>query len=514
MNLTTDRWIPVIWNDGTPDKVSLTDAFQQGDRIRDLSVRPHERIAVMRLLICIAQAALDGPKDRDEWRTCEPRLADSATAYLSSWSHAFELFGDGQRFLQVPHVVRASEPRGRDDEDNSASKLDFCLATGNNSTLFDNAGGSERAFSADTLALMFLTFQCFSPGGLIGNANWNGVPMGRSSNHAPCVVKSMLHGYVLRNCLAGTLHANLLTQEGIAMLRRPWGRPVWEAMPTGPQPSEAVANATDSYLGRLVPMSRTARLSPDGRSLVLSEGMRYNPEWREVAATVVIRNRNGSPERTLLNASLTKSVWREAHAIAVSSTSANALMGGPLALVSSSRHEPTDLWCGALVVNKSKLLDTLESVLHFPAAMFGDAGQRLYAHGVQFAELWGRKVERSVSTYRRELNDELDRAEGRKRGDLVKRKAASQYWTAVEQQVARLLAVIDTPSVLRADASGKPHWSKTAWGEALARAAVDAYNVACPHGTPRQLKAYSRGLGVLFTGAAISEEPRHEENEA
>jgi len=63
MNLATDAWIPIVWRDGNPGTVSLREAFVRGGEIRDLVVRAHERIALMRLLICVAQAALDGPAD-------------------------------------------------------------------------------------------------------------------------------------------------------------------------------------------------------------------------------------------------------------------------------------------------------------------------------------------------------------------------------------------------------------------------------------------------------------------
>src|SRR5438034_7772326 len=56
MNLTTDSWIPIVCKDGQPGRVSLCEAFERGEEIRDLALRPHERIALMRLLICIAQA--------------------------------------------------------------------------------------------------------------------------------------------------------------------------------------------------------------------------------------------------------------------------------------------------------------------------------------------------------------------------------------------------------------------------------------------------------------------------
>src|ERR1044072_9790735 len=129
MNLTTDPWIPVVWANDHPGAVSLCDAFAQGTDIRDLAVRPHERIAVMRLLICIAQAALDGPADHDEWKACRTKIVTAARDYLKRWQKAFELFGHGQRFLQMDGLKRVS-PKD-DDEGNSVSKLDIALATGN-----------------------------------------------------------------------------------------------------------------------------------------------------------------------------------------------------------------------------------------------------------------------------------------------------------------------------------------------------------------------------------------------
>ncbi len=62
MNLGFDLWIPVTYRDGTNRLISLADVFREGDRIADLAVRPHERIALMRLLVCVAQASLGRPR--------------------------------------------------------------------------------------------------------------------------------------------------------------------------------------------------------------------------------------------------------------------------------------------------------------------------------------------------------------------------------------------------------------------------------------------------------------------
>ena len=117
MNLTTDAWIPIVWNDGRPGSVSLREAFQRGHEIRDLAVRPHERIALMRLLICIAQAALGGPEDYDDWQKCRPRMAQLAAQYLDGWRQAFELFGTSERFLQVAKLKKRAGSSKADDQE-------------------------------------------------------------------------------------------------------------------------------------------------------------------------------------------------------------------------------------------------------------------------------------------------------------------------------------------------------------------------------------------------------------
>jgi CRISPR system Cascade subunit CasA len=94
MNLVTEAWIPVVKLDGTPCTASLLEVFTQGREFADLAVRPHERIALMRLLICIAQAALDGPKDIDAWDKAPELLPDAAKQYLEKWRDSFELFYD------------------------------------------------------------------------------------------------------------------------------------------------------------------------------------------------------------------------------------------------------------------------------------------------------------------------------------------------------------------------------------------------------------------------------------
>lgn len=520
MNLTIDPWIPVVWEDGKPDKVTLLDVFRQGDRIRDLAVRPHERIALMRLLICVAQAALDGPKGRDDWKTSRTRLPAAAADYLAKWKHAFELFGNGPRFLQVPNV--APTKTGPDAEPPLASKMDSALATGNVSTLFDNAGGSVRAFTPPQLALLLLTFQCFAPGGLLSECLWKTSRTKKAGNvAAPCLAGRMVHTFLTdRNSLLNSIRLNLLNREQLNGVQA-WGAPVWERMPQGLEDEDAIANATRSYVGRLVPVSRAVRIADDGISMIWGCALDYpgfTDGWRDPMGTIYIRKfPKGEMERVQLAGDIRRALWRELHAVAVVRRADDNLLGGPFALRNMSEECSVDVIVGAMVHAPRKtttILDTIESVLHIPAAMFADSGVRLYGAGVDFAESWSKRLNRAISACHRELHDELDKSEFRDRGNLVKQKAASHYWTAIEQLVPTLLSVVENPAPLRPEGATHDNWAATEWGRALANAARQAYELACPHETPRQLKAYSLGLSLLFKpDVDNADEPEAEEVE-
>jgi len=480
MNLTTDNWIPVVWKDGRADKVSLLDVFQQGDQIRDLAVRPHERIALMRLLICIAQSALDGPKDRDEWKKCWERLPQTAAEYLANWKPAFELFGDGQRFLQTRKLksVRVAD----DAKDNLVSKLDMALATGNASTLFDNGGGSQRIFSEANLALMLLTYQNFSPCGIIGAVSWSDliVPKG-TAKHAPCTVGNTLHTIIIKTSLLRTVIANMITREQIVLIGQEWGCPIWQKMPSKQDDHEASTNATNTYLGRLCPLSRLVLLDESKSAVVLGTGLVF-PEWREAMATFIFKKEK--KERRPMRGSTERAIWRELHAITVLDKDG---IGGPLAFSNLEQGENIDIWMCALVAEgNASIADLIESVFSVPTQMFDSQGRLIYQQGVRISRNRERQVKDAVKTYCKSLGIRN-----------VSNKATSHYWTVIEQKVSLLLALVEDPAPLSSE-SIKDNWGATEWGIALARAARDAYELACPHETPRQLKAYSLGLNVFY----------------
>lgn len=478
MNLTEDPWIAALRADGKRHLFSLQELFAQAHELRDLSVKPHERIALMRLLVCIAQAALDGPADEEDWETCQSAIQPRVRTYLEKWRSGFELFGDGLRFLQVSSL----KPGKDSDEGNATTKLDLALATGNNSTLFDNLAGEERKLHDARSAVNLLTFQCFAPGGRIGVARWNGKETSGkgSSNHAPCTPSSMIHSLVLGTNLLESLHRNLLDRDLVSCIpgSNSWGKPIWEHPVKSAEDSVAIENATRSYLGRLVPLSRTIRLDPDGFSIVLANGLEYPifPAFREATATIVARKE----ELALLPASPQRSLWRQLAAISICRRAGVNAPSGPLALNHARSTTETTLWVGALITDKAKIEDVVESIYSLPCGMFDEFGRAAYQAGVEYAETRENALVQSVKVYAGTLKVVAPAYD----------RARQHFWTHVEQYLSALFDLARNPDRV----ADLPN---SAWGEAVQAAAFDAYEQTCSRQTPRHIEAYARGLRRL-----------------
>jgi CRISPR system Cascade subunit CasA len=478
MNLITDPWIPAITQDGKQLDCSLLDLFASAHELRDLAVKPHEKIALLRLLIGITQAALDGPANLGAWESCRADIRPTAKAYLEKWKHAFELFGDGPRFLQVPGL----KPGKEDGAGNPATKLDLALASGNNASLFDNAAGVPRRVPAARLAVTLLTFQCFAPGGRIGVAKWNGADTGGkgSSNHAPCIPSGMLHAFLQGKNLQETLHLNLLNKEEASDLGAGgWGRPLWEMMVDTATNKAAIQNATTSYLGRLVPVSRAVCLQSDGVEMVLANGIDYPlyPIFREPTATVVERKEGPG----ILGVSLGRSLWRQLSAITIKRRSNKDSLCGPLALPNLGDNRGCTLWIAAMATDKAKIEDVIEAAYDIPAGMFRDTGRKLYEEGITLAEEWQLAMWKGIKTYAGTLKLEPPPYD----------RGRQYFWTAVEQHVPKLLSLAGSP-----ETAGELKTS--AWGKSLKEAAEAAYEHACAHQTPRQIEAFALGRQQLF----------------
>ena len=500
MNLTTDPWIPVVDVGGASSLASLQDVFAGAHR--DLAVRPHERVALMRLLLCVAHAALDGPKDRAAWKAAKLELPAKAKVYLNDHHDEFELFHPTKPFLQFAGLEKPPKPpkKGKTttevpgeeaDECTSASKLDFALSTGNNTTLFDHGAANDepRGFTPAQLALMLITFQCFSPGGRIGVARWQraNTPGNGSSGHAPCAPSAMLHSFIRSGSQLDTIHANLISKHAVAMIySKKWGQPVWEFMPKAFSDEDAVENATGTFLGRLMPLTRALLLRPDGRSLVLANGLDYPtfPEWPHEPTASVVKKRDNSGH-ALVGAGQ-KAIWRELHGLVMRRKAGEP--GGPISLTEiaeTNSAQALDIWVGALITDKASILDTVEGVHHLPPGMLKDEGRLAYAAGVRFSEDEAGHLSEAARHYRKLL-------ELKPQGSPEAIFALRRYWTEVELNVPMLKAAASP--LTGVEVAGH----RAAWEKTVRRASSEALDAACPQQTPRQQRAHALARRALM----------------
>ena len=543
MNLAADKWIPVVRLEGQHDEVSLTTAFTEGDRIADLAARPPERIALMRLLLCGAHAALDPtgkaprPRNQDDWEACRSELPQAAKAYLSKWHDAFELFGDQKRFLQIPDLVPEKSDGDVDDNSAKPDQLDPVYAVGNNTTLFDNAGGSPRSFAPVQLARMLVNFQSFALMKPIGPVRWGKGTTKRNGakGHALCLGNSFLHAFILGRNLLETIHWNMVSREMFQdRFDRlgDWGRPIWECFPASLSDSTAIANATTTYLGRLVPMSRAVKISDNGLSLVRGFSFEYPqfPDFRAEPSNTEIANVKAQ-RRQLLKTEPGKALWRQVPSILVLAKGDKP--GGPLALRNIPAGTEFSLWVGGIATgpwngrkrarSDASVRDAVESVFPgVPHSLLIDVADQdtlteerrrnLYVAGVAFAEAFGQKtLWKAIHFYHLALSHQANtsgdlsalftglrkRSKQSERGHLasVNAHAATAFWTKLENSGLDLVAMAKAP-VQTTDAWR--HIAASNWGRAVQFAALDAYDISCPHATPRQMKAYVLGRAVLI----------------
>lgn len=513
MNLVTDPWLPVSNRDNRLCHISLNQLFKQPDDWLDLVLRPHERVSMMRFLLCILQAALGGGPSEDNWNDCLVEMPQQAIEYLQARHDKFYLFDDEKPFLQI------SDLKPFNKEPTPTTKLNFMLSTGNNTTLYDHAAinvrqdSSKRLLEASNLIISMLTFANFSLSGLYPQTKWKDKATSKSGvKDAPCASQSMLHCYVRKKTVIETLHANILTLEQIKdRYGEKVGVPVWDMFPSSPNDKKAIENAISTYIGRLVPLSRWMKILPDHETMFMGEGFVYPvyPDFTEAAAVEKVVQIDEEEEYKILG-SKSATPWRELCAITTKRFTDKGNFGGPASIENQPKNEGYDLHILALKRGKS-ILDAFESVLHVPEYFSqSEISRAAYSEYVKKAESRAYKLDVSIQKYLSLLlpdmveivnkgikNEKLNKKESEKYRAIKKRskdKFLTHYWTLIEKQRHLLMQYI---ALLETEKDQERENAKKAWLKAIDFAAKETYEVLCKNDSPRQMRAYVLGWQVL-----------------
>ena len=498
MNLVKDPWIPVVMQDGTPELVSLRDVFAKGEEIADLAANPCQRIALMRLLICIAQAALDGPKDEDDWRTCKPRIAPAALSYLDKWQDRFNLFGE-HAFLQVDGLQYPDDSFA----DKPLRTLDATSANGGTglSMLWDHAADADVRFTAiHEIPLYALCYVNFSCSGKVGKAQWREVLFNGSTAVAPS--HNYLHTYLIGKTLCDTIYNNLCSKDVVSTSvvlgeSDKWGCPIWERMPTSPDDTEALCNASQTYLGRLVPLSRLIAVIETDAGVKCMAGpppdaLRMNrlPFFREPAATIVMSKKDNQP--FYLKATAGRHIWRDLESIFMTEKESGTLSLIPFlnTYVYSESINHFRVWIGGSVKgnNEGKYDDLVEWSSDLPVSCFSDGSLIAYRKGMMSANIAEHSLADAIRKFNAPEKDKEGKDKtGRDSKQIPYEWAKGLFWNSLNGAFDVLLNAVSNNTV---DAFKQ-------WDAEIDSALLNAYSRTCPHETPRQIQAYAKGLKVL-----------------
>lgn len=508
MNLVTDSWLPVTNSSKQLCYISLNQLFEQSEEWLDLVLKPHERVSVMRFLICIVQAALGEP-EKYKWDEILNEIPKASLNYLTKWQENFNLFDEKKPFLQIADLKPFNK------EPTPTTKLNFSLATGSNSTLFDHGSINaiknlpSRQLKDANLIVSMLTFNNFSLGGLYPQATWENKSTSKSGvKDAPCASQSMLHCFVRKKSLIETLHANTLTKEQLEdRYDGNIGVPLWEYFPVSPTDNGAIKNATETYMGRLVPLSRWLKILPDKKTMLMGDGFVYPvfPDFTETTAVVIVYQ----DEHRILGCKTT-TPWRELSALTTKRTDDD--VGGSTAIENQSLSESYDLHILALKRKQASILDTVESILHVPNYFSSSIENKaVYNNGIKKAEFKASLLSRSIQKYisflmpdtveiitkglRGEKLAKFESEKYRAIRDRTKEKYVIHYWTLIEKQRHLLMQYI---SLLGTEQDKEREDANKAWSKAINQAALETYKTLCNQESPRQMRAYVAGWQTLY----------------
>ena len=470
-SLIEDGWLPVADDQGGK-LINLTESFQPGTP--NLNLPPQERIAITRLLVAIASAALSEPNlpfnpvNATEFKRALGKMPAACTAYLTKHKALFNLWDKKHPFLQIAEL--------KSNKLVWASKLDISLATGDTSTLMDNAGQSQREFTPDRLAIMLVTYQNFALHGLIGSASWNGVTTGRSSDKPAS--GNWLHTFRVGTTLLETIHLNLIPKDMLGDV--PWGRPVWEKMPK-------FGDKLNSHLACLVPISRCLLLDEDCRSVILANGVKVEVV-RDPYSTQVAYHPSGKNAQAgdhPMQASLEESLWRQLPALL--GYQRNGLAGA-FCLRNQTQVPTMDIWVGGTKTlgKNAKIVATIDSTLSFPSSLtdVGGASAARYLSGLKEAEDICARLKKAIWEFFNKY------ANGSKAispiAGATQSAASAAFWSQADRLFPRLikLAVADT-------------LSQREWNQPLFQNAAQIYRRVCTVTDSRGRKAFLHGLNVL-----------------
>ena len=480
-NLIDEQWIPVVKKGLASIRQIFTDKS-----ITALGGNPIEKIAVLKLLLAIAQSAYT-PKDEEDWKQLGPEgMCNKVLNYLNAHYDAFWLYGD-RPFLQMPEIEKAQKK-------NYGALLPM-VATGNTTVLTQI--NVEKILDDSEKALLLLQLMGFALGGkktdnsVALTPGYNG--KSKAGKPGPSIgYMGFLHSFIFGYSLIDTVWINLFSQSilnGIGIYPEGLGVAPWEKMPNGEDDDIARA-LKKSYMGRLIPLSRFLLLKEDG--IHYSEGISHL-DYKDGFFDPSIAIDLSLKVPKVIWATTDKKPWRQLPSLL-------SFMGGnynnfkciqlEMTIPRIKHFESFTVWSGGAQISSnageqyfSGNDDFIESEVQLSSSLFSNESQ-FYANLHNEME-YMEEIEKELTKYVQNYYNSLIKSNSNKNNEIgktYKSLASNLYWQLCERNFQQL--VIECYQ----DETGEKARAMRKIFEEYAYKVFDLY---CPNQTARQLEAWA-----------------------
>lgn len=480
-NLIDQPWIPVADH----GRVSLRQLFTNR-AYRSLGGNPVQKIAILKLLLAIAQAAAT-PKNENEWKELGVEgLAKRCLAYLDQWHERFYLYGD-KPFLQMPAISAARvQPYGAVLPE---------VSTGNTTVL--SQVQVQRELDDGTKALLLLTLMGFALSGkktdnsvvltpgYTGKKNEKGKPS--TGKPGPSVAHmGLLHTFLTGASIQETLWLNIFTLKQIEQMNvypAGVGTAPWEAMPEGEDCSTA-KHLRQSFMGRLLPMCRFCLLTEKG--VHYSEGIAH-PGYKEGVVDPSMAVNYSGKEPKALWVDPDKRPWRELTALLgiFDQLSTQGFQSWQLNTGLDRARDVVEgfaIWSGGLRVSSN-------AGEQYPGGNDDFVESNIWLHSEILGEGWFIQLKQEMDA----LDELAKRLYGRVQGffkeqtmdgSKISAQATLLFWQLCERDFQQL--------VIHCDQSEVDAKERYKLRQRFADYVNQAYDKFCPRETARQLDAWAK----------------------
>lgn len=483
-NLIDEPWIPVTDH----GLVSLRQIFSEPS-YRALSGNSVQKVAVMKLLLAIAQSACT-PLDEHEWSALSPdQLSARCLEHLISWHGRFFLFGESP-FLQVPAIASA--------ELKSYGTVMPEVATGNTTIL--NHSQIEHPLSDAEKALLLVCLMSFALGGkktdnsivlspgYAGKANDKGKPS--TGKPGPAVAHiGLLHTLLQGQTIWQSLKLNLLTLDQIRSSQQfpnGIGIPPWVKMPSG-EACEVALALRASLMGRLVPLCRFCLLAEHG--LHYSEGIAHANYKEGVCDPTAAVNFAGKEPKALW-ANPEKRPWRELTSLLSffsreSGSGYSCLQLNPGTARARTFVDSFAIWSGGLKVSSNAGEQYTTGTDDFVES-------QVWLHSESLGELWFAQLQSELTELDAMAKDLYGRVLAycktlsmeRNVCPAIAAQATHMFWQLCERDFQ---ALVDS-----CDGGGSPSETRDLVRRNFANNATSCFDTYCPNTSARQLDAWAK----------------------